>query len=50
MFILGIEHKPEVVTTEAWNKEDVKAMSSTKLHLFDEVTYNVMEEKTAKGT
>jgi len=58
--ILGIKHKseamsteawkPEAMSMEAWNKTDLKAMSSIKLHLSDEVTYNVMEETTAKGT
>ena len=48
--ILGVEHKPEAMFTEAWNKADLNAMSSIELHLFDEVTYNVMEETTAKGT
>ena len=50
MCILGIESKPEAMTTEAWNKANMKAMSSIELHLSDEVTYNVMEETTAKGT
>ena len=50
MCILGVEHKPEEMSTEAWNKADLKAMSSIELHLSDEVTYNVMEETTAKGT
>ena len=50
MCILGIEHKPEMVTSEAWNKADLKAMNSIELHLSDEVTYNVTNEKTANDT
>jgi len=50
MCILGVESKPETMTTEAWNKADMKAMSSIELHLSDEVTYNVMEATTAKCT
>ena len=50
MCILGFEHKLEAMSTEAWNKMDLKAMSFIELHLSDEVTYNVMEETTAKGT
>ena len=46
---MGVEHKPEAMSTEAWNKADLKAMSSIELHLSDEGTYNVMEETTAKG-
>ena len=49
MCILGIEHKPEEMTMEVWNKADLKAMSSIELYLSDEVTYNVMEEKITKG-
>ena len=33
MCILGIECKPKEVTAEAWNKVDLKAMSSIELHL-----------------
>ena len=50
MYILGIKHKPEEMIVEAWNKADFKAMSFIRLHLFDDVTYNVMNEKIAKGT
>jgi len=35
---------------EAWNKANLKAISSIELHLSDEVTYNVMEDIAAKGT
>ena len=48
--ILGIAHKPEDMTKEAWDKADLKAMSSIELHLSNEVTYNIMEETTFKGT
>jgi len=48
--ILGVEHKPEAMSTEAWIKADLNAMSSIEIHLSDEVTYNVKEETTAKGT
>ena len=47
--ILGVAHKPEDMTKEAWDKADLKAISSIELHLSDEVMYNVMEETTAKG-
>ena len=50
MCMLGIEHKPEAVTVEACYKADLNSMSSIELHLSDEVTYTVMDEKTAKGT
>jgi len=46
---LGVEHKPEAISTEAWNKVDLQAMRSIELHLSGEVTYNVMEETTAKS-
>src|SRR3954469_21304069 len=48
--ILGVAHKPEEMTKEAWDKAGLKALSSIELHLSDEVTYNVMEETTSKGT
>ncbi|XP_020270598.1 LOW QUALITY PROTEIN: AP-1 complex subunit mu-2-like [Asparagus officinalis] len=47
---MGVEHKPETMSMEAWNKAGLKAMSLIELHLSDEVTYNVMEETTARGT
>ena len=48
MCVLSIVHKPEVVIAEALNKVDLKKMSSIELHLSDEFTYNIMDEKTAK--
>lgn len=35
---------------KAWNKADLKAMSSIELHLSDEVIYNIMEKTSAKDT
>ena len=49
MCILGIEHKPEEMTVEAWNKADLTTMSSIEGHLSNEVTYNVMDEKRYIG-
>lgn len=50
MCILGIEHKPTAMSMKASNKAYLKAMSSIKLHIFDEVGYNVTEETFVKGT
>lgn len=48
--ILSVKHKPEAMPMDVWNKADLKVMSSIALHLSDEVTYNVIEETTAKST
>ncbi|KAI9196582.1 hypothetical protein LWI28_025144 [Acer negundo] len=45
-----VEKKPKDMSTEMWMVLDEKAMSSIKLHLYDEVICNVMKEKSAKGT
>lgn len=50
MCIFGIEQKPKAMPTEVCNKADLQAMTSTELHISDMVTYNVMEETSAKGT
>ena len=49
MCILGVEHKPEAMSTEAWNKADLKAMSSIELHLSDEVTYKCLGRDNCQG-
>lgn len=48
--ILGVVHKLEDMTKEASNKAGLKVMTSIKLYLSDQVTYNVMEETNVKGT
>ena len=47
--LYGKAKKPEKMMGDEWDELDMKAVSSIRLLLADEVMYDVMEEKTTAG-
>jgi hypothetical protein len=47
--LYGKAKKPEKMTDDEWDELDMKAVSSIRLLLVDEVMYDVMERKQLRG-